>query len=232
LISGEKKTVTEEKTEHSLAQEIIRIIKEENPETVDRLIERIIEQNPGISRQKILQAVTKLQDQDKLKLTSTTSLTPQISSYLRTSQATWYWITLILTALSIICIFTIPENAYPIVIMRYILGAIFVLWLPGYTLIKALFPNTLPFKTSDKNLDTIERIALSSGMSLALVPIIGLLLNYTPWGIRLTPITLSLTASTLIFATAALIRENQARPKTLNVSSEALQFEARTPQVS
>jgi len=59
-------------------------------------------------------------------------------------------------------------------------------------------------------LDTIERVALSLGTSLALVPIDGLLLNYTPWGIRLTPTVLSLLALTIVFATAAIIRENQA----------------------
>lgn len=65
--------------------------------------------------------------------------------------------------------------------------------------------------TTEKYLDTIERVALSLGMSIALVPIIGLLLNYTPWGIRLTPIVLSLLALTIVFATAAIIRENQAK---------------------
>jgi uncharacterized membrane protein len=70
-------------------------------------------------------------------------------------------------------VFTVPEDAYPIVYLRYILGSIFILWLPGYTFIKALFP--------EKELDSIERIALSIGMSIALVPIIGLLLNYTPF---------------------------------------------------
>ena len=54
---------------------------------------------------------------------------------------------------------------------RYLLGSLFVLFLPGYTFIKALFPA--------KQLDSIERTALSIGMSLALVPMIGLLLNYT-----------------------------------------------------
>jgi uncharacterized membrane protein len=91
------------------------------------------------------------------------------------------------------------------------LGIIFVLWLPGYTFIKALFPMHAPKKTSTENLDPIERIALSIGMSIALVPMIGLLLNYTPWGIRLTPIVLSLLALTIVFATAATIRENQAK---------------------
>jgi uncharacterized membrane protein len=90
-----------------------------------------------------------------------------------------------------------------------VLGSIFVLWLPGYTFIKALFPTKVPIKTSSESLDTIERVALSSGMSLALVPIVGLLLNYTPWGIRLTPIVLSLLSLTTIFATVAIIREHE-----------------------
>jgi uncharacterized membrane protein len=116
-------------------------------------------------------------------------------------------------------VFTVPEDAFPLVYVRYVLGAIYVLWLPGYAFIKALFPQDLPFGratarspgTSEKDLDSIERIALSLGMSIALVPIVGLLLNYTPWGIQLTPIILSLTALTTIFATAAIAREYETR---------------------
>jgi len=33
----------------------------------------------------------------------------------------------------------------------------------------------------------IAKIALSFGLSIAVVPIIGLILNYTPWGIRIEP---------------------------------------------
>jgi uncharacterized membrane protein len=49
------------------------------------------------------------------------------------------------------------------------------------------------------------------GMSLALVPITGLILNYTPWGIRTTPITFSILTLTIIFATAAIIMEHQTK---------------------
>ncbi len=53
-------------------------------------------------------------------------------------------------------------------------------------------------------MDTIERIALCLGMSIVLIPIVGLILNYTPWGIRLIPVTLSLLVLTVIFATVAI----------------------------
>jgi len=130
-----------------------------------------------------------------------------LTKYFLTEKAVWYWTTIAVAIATVIAVFVIPENAYPIVYIRYVLGSIFVLWLPGYTFIKALFPTKVPIKTSSESLDTIERVALSSGMSLALVPIVGLLLNYTPWGIRLTPIVLSLLSLTTIFATVAVIRE-------------------------
>lgn len=68
---------------------------------------------------------------------------------------------------------------------RVALGLPFVLFFPGYTLIAALFPGR-------DDLDGIERVALSFGLSIAVVPLIGLVMNYTPWGIRLYPILISL----------------------------------------
>jgi len=73
-------------------------------------------------------------------------------------------------------------------IIRVILGLPFILFIPGYVLIYALFPS----KKTDKGIDVIERIALSFGLSIAVVPLIGLGLNYTPWGIRLEPILISI----------------------------------------
>lgn len=64
-----------------------------------------------------------------------------------------------------------------------------------------------------KEIENIERSVLSIGTSLALVPITGLLLNYTAWGIKVTPVTLSLLALTIILATIALIREQEAKLK-------------------
>lgn len=73
-------------------------------------------------------------------------------------------------------------------VLRTILGLPFLLFIPGYILVYALFPT----RSTTRGLQGIERIALSVGLSIAVVPLLGLMLNYTPWGIRLEPILLSL----------------------------------------
>jgi len=194
-----------------LDQHILRIVKEMTPETVEQLITLTQKQVPA-SQQAILDRILHLQEREKIRLKPYHGRTPErLAGYLSTGHACWYWITIITTLATALLILSTPDIAFPLVYARYILGSVFVLWLPGYAFIKALFPTRVPIQTRSKDLDTIERVALSLGMSIALVPIIGLLLNYTPWGIRLTPITLSLAALTLTCATAAIIREHQTK---------------------
>jgi len=196
-------------SDDELSQTIIQITNEQKPQNVKQLT-NLVKEKHSIAEEKILDAILKLQNQGKITLENHPPLSsPKLTAYIKSSQALWYWTTIAVAIITAIVSFIIPETLYPWAYIRHALGTIFVLWLPGYAFIKALFPKHVPIKTSTENLETIERIALSLGMSLALVPMIGLLLNYTPWGIRLTPIVLSLLALTIIFATAAIIREHQ-----------------------
>jgi uncharacterized membrane protein len=131
---------------------------------------------------------------------------PTFNEYLLSPTAAWFWTTIILTITASIIILTIPEDSQ-FLPARNILGFILVFWLPGYAFIKALYPTKLPITTKKENIETIERIALSFTMSIALIMITGLLLNYTPWGIRPIPITLSLLTLTVILAIVAANRE-------------------------
>ena len=190
-------------SEKTIDQYIIDIVKKNNPKTVKELI-NLVQPKCPTPEKKILERILNLQNQRKIALKKhQASVTPLLKSYIFSTKANWYWTIITLALATTASVFTIPENVYPIVYARYLLGSIFILFLPGYSLIKALFPT--------RELDNIERLALSIGMSLALVPITGLLLNYTPWGIRTTPVTLSLLALTITFATAATIREHQAK---------------------
>ncbi len=188
---------------------MIQTIKQEKAATAKQLI-ALMQERHGIPPEQTTNLLIELENEDRLHfIKQEPSIPASAKEYFFLKQASWYWITIALTVVTTIAEFTIPESDVPLVYLRSSLGIIFVLFLPGFTFIGALFPAKVPVKTSSENMDTIERVALSFGMSLALVAIVGLILNYTPWGIRLTPITLSLLALTVVFATAAILRENQ-----------------------
>ncbi len=77
-----------------------------------------------------------------------------------------------------------------------------VLFVPGYVLVAALFPG-------NKEIDWIERIALSLGLSIAIVPLLGLALNYTPFGIRFAPIVSTTALFTVLVGAAAYWRRTR-----------------------
>jgi len=189
------------KKDEVISEKILDIIRTHSPENVERLIEQAqIEIN--ISRKAALEHIVQLHNEGKLNLTPPMKLAPsRLRTYVQSLDAAWFWTIIAISISTAVTVFTISENTYPLVFIRYAMGSIFVLFLPGYCLIKTLFPL--------KEIDNLERMALSIGTSLALVPLVGLLLNYTPWGIRLTPITISLLSLTIMLAISGLIREHR-----------------------
>ena len=102
-------------------------------------------------------------------------------------------------ALTLACILFVLAPRLNETPVRLLLGLALVLFLPGYSLIAALFPGR-------DDPDGIERIALSFGLSIAVVPLLGLALNYTPFGIRLVPILVVLSVFTVLLAVIACVR--------------------------
>jgi uncharacterized membrane protein len=101
----------------------------------------------------------------------------------------------------IVVVLIIIINFLPSNIFRVILALPFLLFFPGYTLVAALFPRK-------NQLGAIERIALSFGLSIAVVPLIGLVLNYT-WGIKLEPILYSISAFVFVVSVIAWLRRRR-----------------------
>jgi len=98
------------------------------------------------------------------------------------------------SALLFVCVIFFPDSP-----LRIVLGVPFVLFFPGYTFTCALYPGR-------DVLDWVDRAALSVGLSLSAVPLIALGLNYTPWGIRLHPVLVSLLLFTLGMSVATMYR--------------------------
>ena len=107
-----------------------------------------------------------------------------------------------LLAIALISLLTIPVVLLSSGALRIVLGLPLLLFFPGYVLIAAMF-------TRKESLGSVERVALSFGLSIAVVPLIGLFLNYTPWGIRLNPVLISIVSFILIMCGIAWYRRGR-----------------------
>lgn len=107
----------------------------------------------------------------------------------------WLLVVDILVIILVICTLFVPSN-----VVRVILGLPFMLYFPGYMLVEALF-------VKREEMEVIERVGISSGMSLATVALIGFGLNYTPWGIRLEPVLYSISGFIILVSGIAMLRQ-------------------------
>jgi len=67
------------------------------------------------------------------------------------------------------------------------------------------------FVPTGVRLKSVEKAALSVGIILAVMPLIGLTLNYMPFGIRFSSVLASLVLLTAVFVMVALIRRRQTK---------------------
>jgi len=114
--------------------------------------------------------------------------------YLLSPLSVWFWELLVATLASIGLVFASSGLA---LYFRYIFGSLLVLFLPGYSLVGFIY-------SKKEDLDYLTRISVSFVMSLATTTLVGLALNFTPFGITLFAVASSLSTVTigLLFLTA------------------------------
>lgn len=186
-------------------QKLIDVIGNEHPATLEEAIQLVRLKYPK-TYESVVEEVMRLEGEGKISFEKPPATVPSsLTRFWFSGWTLWFWVVFGVASVAAVMVFAVPEDAFPLVYARYVFGGVFVLFLPGYSLIKALFGR--------RELDNIERFALSVGLSLALVPMAGLLLNYTVWGIRTEPVTISLLGLTLVFASAAVVRDYGIRRK-------------------
>jgi uncharacterized membrane protein len=107
-------------------------------------------------------------------------------------------------AMELLVILLVTLLVVPVVLLatgpfRIILGVVFLLFFPGYTLMSALFPR-------EDSMQRVERFVLSFVLSIALVILLALVINFTPWGVRVEPILAFLVIFIFVASYVALFR--------------------------
>lgn len=121
-------------------------------------------------------------------------------------------ILLIIIAITII---TIPLVYFTGGGFRIAFSLIVLLFCPGYSLLAALLPGCSEIKL-------LERIALSLGVSIAVVSVIGLILHYTPFGLGLNSVHITTTVFILIAAIIGWYRAGRIKQEKEHAESAGL----------
>jgi uncharacterized protein DUF1616 len=183
----------------SLDEQAFAYLKKTGAVAVAQLHEGLKVGNPLLSEAETTDLIRRLVKQNRVGVEDIPPTAGSLLEYLGFWERNlWFYASLAVSLFTVLVIFTVPPEL-PLVILQWVLGSVFVLFLPGYVALEALFPK-------GRELDGVERFALSVGLSLALIPLVVLMLNYTPWGIRLTPIVISITLLTLGLAFVGLAR--------------------------
>jgi uncharacterized membrane protein len=198
--------------EDKLNQLIIKIIIEKKPQNAGQLINLVLEE-VVVSEKRILDALNYLNESKIIKMERSDFQKLAFSSFLKTREALWYWLVMTTNLLAFISVFIIPVDAYPFSFLRNILGLLFILFFPGYSFVRLMFNKEKPIKQLSDSLESVEHLASSIGVSIALSSIVGLMLYYTPLGLGLVSITFSLFLLTLILSNASVVREFRSKFK-------------------
>ncbi len=112
----------------------------------------------------------------------------------------WFAAIILLTMLTLLSIYLVPTDSL-LSPLNYVLGFIFVAFIPGYCLVNLLFA------ADERKLDKVEEVVLSVALSFGIVGLSGLFLGLSPIGINFSSIRLSLVGIVLVLASAAYLRK-------------------------
>ena len=187
--------------ENELTAIIIQTINKREPQSVKQLVQ-MLKNTVNLRQEELLELILKLQAGGVIKLKNKSG-----PSDYSLAGSLWYLLTISAGAITVALVYSIGDNMYPWIYARNFFGVLFVFFLPGYAFTRALFTNK--YNETLTNLEKIEFFALSVGLSIALVSIIGLALYYSPFQFDLSSVVVGLFVFTSVFATAGLLREKQ-----------------------
>lgn len=174
---------------------IIQIIKTKQPKSTEELV-NFVHNESDLSKKEILDFIVDLKHLGKINFVTSKKNTSE-SNYFFSSKSFWFWISIPLVILIGYSFFFYDETVF-FVNLRYLTGLLLTFFLPGFCLSKALFPRN--------EISTLIRFILSVAITMSLVILVGLALNYTDEGIIASSSVSILLTLTMVFGAVGFIR--------------------------
>lgn len=179
-----------------LKEDILRVIKEGG----DRVEDVVSILQPGYTEDMILRTIDSLEQKKQIELLETIPKEYGLGRYMvDPNYSLWFHLVISTVFFMNGLVFGLSATL-PFSLIRIALAFVFVLYLPGFVFVEMMFP-----KRSE--LRRYERISLSVGLSFAIVILIGLLLNFAPWGITQVTVVTSTSIFVMIVAFIAVVRK-------------------------
>jgi hypothetical protein len=138
----------------------------------------------SLSLEEIQDAMKKLEREKRIILFEPVTKDDFLHYIIRSYDSLSFWLRIAATCFALTVIFFLP-NVEPWSYIRIPTAIAFVLFLPGNALVQLLFAH--------RNTEQTEQMVLSVALSMAIVSIIGLILKYTPLGITVQSVVISIS---------------------------------------
>ena len=120
----------------------------------------------------------------------------------KVSENYWFYLSMAIILGTLVSSYLLPQQS-PYTTLRGVVGSLFTLFVPGYSLVKALY-------IADRELTEIAVYPLSVVVSIVITYVVGLVINSMIWSMDRDYILLSLAVVTLISAIIGVYRRFQA----------------------
>src|SRR6266567_531408 len=129
-------------------------LKKNGAMAVAQLYDGLRIRNPSLREGETAELVWRLVKQGRVDVEDLPPATGSLLEYLGLWERNlWFYASLAVSVLAVLVVFTVPPEL-PLVILQWVLGSVFVLFIPGYLAVVALFPK-------GRELDGVERFVLS-----------------------------------------------------------------------
>jgi uncharacterized membrane protein len=179
---------------------IIKIINEYSP-TSNFEVLNIAQKLYNISEEDAIKALLVLKKDKKITFINRNKETiTTLTSFLLSKKSNWYKITLLISIISLLSSLLLNSNT-SLVYLRYFFGFIMIFFIPGYSILILI--------GLSNETDEIYLLTFSIGISIIVVSVISLVLNFSPFKMSYLSIIFSLFGITFLSLNSGLLMEYQ-----------------------